>query len=840
MASPSPGNHIRIPLAVLAGLACAWLSLTTLLRPLDRVIYDQFNESSLLQVADDLVIVAIDERSLGALGRWPWRRENHVEVLRRLHRAGAAAIAVDVLFVEPERDYPAVDQLLAQTVQRAGNVVLPVFIGRIGAEGRLREMPPLPDLREAASGLGHVHIEVDGDGVARRVFLRLGVGEPEWPHFSIALMRTLGLPVGSLPGLSDPDVLAAPDARSIIASHENLIRFMGPPGTIPRVSYVDVMRGQVPDAALRDKVVFVGATAAGHVDNITTSLGQIPGVELNANLFHALRSGNLSQPLPATWAALIGLLITAPLLYGLTGLDSRRFLLAVLAGSLGLPMLAYLWFASTGVWLSPAPLVVTLLAAYPLWNWLRLDAAVRFIRRQLASLEARNAALSHHPGFSDVERAADLLLALDCVAGWQWQTSADTAAPAEHAADWAIDTAGASRYFQFAQELRRLRLQWSGDRPLQTAQLERVFPAAPVTAGAPRESDYFDVNLLQLDRAYREAEQIHALIRGTLQQMSAGVILADLSGDILLINAQACEQLQVAPGATDLVAAARLIELADEQDITRKLAALVLQRQNFRSEGHTPSGREILCQGGLIELAKPMLLLVLTDVSELKRNERRNREALNFLSHDLRAPLTSVLALIESARQEPAGERDDTLLNQIEQYVEKNLSYAENFIQLALIEQQRSPDLETCDARSLVDNAAAQLFHSARKRGVALELQYSEEDLWVECSRDLIERALINLVDNALKHSPDGATVTIAVEPTADSVVFRVSDRGPGMPAGMEQRLFASFQQGPGERRGVGLGLHFVSVVARNHGGAASVAPRPGGGSSFSLRIAQA
>lgn len=747
----------RLLLAVLGGVVCAALYYFSGVRPLDRVIYDAFNEAAPLSVASDVVIVGVDESSLAELGRWPWPRENHVELLRRLTSAQTRAVAIDMLFAEPYQDYPEVDDLLAGAMRSHGAVVLPIFIGRAKPGGPLREIGPVPALAEAAAALGHVHIEVDNDGVARGVYLREGVGKPRWKHFALALAQVVGLDIAPLPGVSDSTVLADPQPGAIIRSHANLVPFMGGAGTVAQIPYVDVMKGRVDPEKLRDKIVFVGATAAGHVDNITTSLGQISGVEINANIFQGLRKQAMVQPVSARPIAMGALIGVAIFLFGITRLPPGRLLMAVAATVVGLLLLSFLTLKYLQVWISPAPVLLTLLFAYPLWNWLRLATAMDFIQGQLVELTRENT----ENFLSEEVHTKTTALTLDPV----------------------------------------------------------------------------DQILSQLEAAYSQARHNHELVRGTLEQLSSGVILAELSGKILLINDEAREIV----GSTEfqlLHEALGRIELQGSHGLAELLTALAETGDQFNCEGTVvDSQRDLLVRGAVIGLAQPLLLIGLTDVSALKQSEKRRAEALNFLSHDLRAPLTSVLALVESARDASDVKTDPALLREIEKYIQANLSYAENFIQLARLEQTGPVRVDECDAQSLLDNAVAQLYHFAASRGVTLDYRVTEEELWLNCSRDLVERVLINLLDNAIKHSEEGGKIEIGLAREGDSVLFTVRDYGPGIDPADVQRIFEQFQQGRHARSGAGLGLRFVQAVTEAHGGTINAVNNETGGSSFLLRL---
>lgn len=753
----------RILLAVVGGLVCALMYRANLLQPFDRTVYDFFNEANPLPAAQDVVIVAVDEPSLAELGRWPWPRENHVELLRRLRAADISAVAIDVLFVEPYHDDLQVDVLLADALSTFERSVLPVFIGAGGSAIGLREMKPIASLPDAVSALGHVHIEVDSDGVARKVYLRQGLGSARWPHFGVALAQTLGIDFDPLPGFSDPDVLQSAEPKAIVRSNEVLIPFIGPAGSVEQISYVDVMKGRVPAERLRGKIVFVGATAAGHVDNITTSLGQVPGVEVNVNIFQALRTGQVVEVVSITLVSVFASVLVAVLIFLFARLAPWQWFTSVIGLASVLLLTSFLLLKYCHLWVSPVAIVLSLLLSYPLWNWLRLASAMQVIRGQLARLDSEN-----------------------------------------------------QREFVLGE---------------------------PIDIARARGTDPIGNVLDQVERAQFQAQRNHALVRGTLEQLAAGVVLAELSGRILIANDELIDALgAVAPG-DDIYRVLGLIDLNPPQSPAQLIGELSREQSTFSVEGYVPTTQtDVLLQGGVIDTEQSLLLIVLTDVSELKRSQKQRAEALNFLSHDLRAPLTSVLALIESARDGSGASVSPALLREIQTYIEANLSYAENFIQLAKLEQGAPPRFDDCDAQSLVDNSVAQLFHGAARQGVRFEIEASDEDVWLRCSRDLIERVLINLLDNAVKHSPQGGVVRLelGIEPLAgeqQQVIFSVCDEGPGIDEAIMGRLFEGFSQGEQARTGAGLGLRFVQAVAQSHGGWVRAANRSEGGACFTLAL---
>ncbi|MBE1043153.1 CHASE2 domain-containing protein, partial [Escherichia coli] len=147
----------------------ALLSLSSGL-PLNNLLYDRLRNLAPLAVDPRILVVAIDDRSLESLGRWPWPRSDHAELLDRLAAAGARSVLLDVIFSEPSSN-PDSDRQLARSLCRAGNVLLPLLRESVPRYGEPpREIPPTAPLAGCAAGIGHINVEADSDGTVRSVY----------------------------------------------------------------------------------------------------------------------------------------------------------------------------------------------------------------------------------------------------------------------------------------------------------------------------------------------------------------------------------------------------------------------------------------------------------------------------------------------------------------------------------------------------------------------------------------------------------------------------------------------------------------------------------------------
>jgi CHASE2 domain-containing sensor protein/nitrogen-specific signal transduction histidine kinase len=387
----SRGARELLKMGLILGSLALGVSLSGALERIDHFVWDLAQRQVAPQRPEGVVLVAVDPASLAVLGRWPWPRRVHAQLLDQICRAEPRAVVMNIAFNEVGDD-PAADQVLAQAMQNCGKVVLPMMIERASLDGQLLESPPIGDLAESAAGLGRIGLRPDLDGVTRRVNLWAGVGTPAWP-----LLAQTALQVGGWKAPADAayrpqeESLEPPEDPYGVAHREpRLLRFIGPPGTVPTLSAADLLQSSAPAEALRGKIVLIGATAAGLGDfrhtPVSTDGAMMAGVEVLATTLLNLRDDRFITPLDTSWAlALTLLLALVPLLWS-SGLMPRATLaLNVLwIGAVGaLAMLLPLCF---GLWFAPAGVLVAAVAANPLWSWRRLETARRHLDWQIKQL----------------------------------------------------------------------------------------------------------------------------------------------------------------------------------------------------------------------------------------------------------------------------------------------------------------------------------------------------------------------------------------------------------------------------------------------------------------------
>jgi CHASE2 domain-containing sensor protein len=278
--------------SLLVGVLVSGLGFT---QRLDWVVYDLM--APRVDKATRSLVVAVDEASLAALGRWPWPRDVQARLLERLQAANVSAVGYAVLFSEPSAD-PRQEARLAHALQALPATVLAVApVMRPpspgSAAGGVAELRPLDMLVDAAR-LGHVDMEVDADGAVRRLYLRGGVANPRYPALSAALLDS-PLPPGRL---SDRQPDASQQGSWVRDDEVMLPRMLRP---VPVWSFIDALSSPAFLAAARDRVVWVGVTAAGlgpeMVSPLFDSRSPMPAVLLHAQAYEALAAGAQIVPL---------------------------------------------------------------------------------------------------------------------------------------------------------------------------------------------------------------------------------------------------------------------------------------------------------------------------------------------------------------------------------------------------------------------------------------------------------------------------------------------------------------------------------------------------------------
>jgi signal transduction histidine kinase len=251
--------------------------------------------------------------------------------------------------------------------------------------------------------------------------------------------------------------------------------------------------------------------------------------------------------------------------------------------------------------------------------------------------------------------------------------------------------------------------------------------------------------------------------------------------------------------------------------------------------------------GQLTQAFAAMLTTLRKQWDALRRLDHFRREAVSNLSHDLRSPLTATTACLEMLESRWAGDparADDQRLAEVALRNTRNASrLVQSLGDLAMLDEpsfQLRP--EVVDLHELLADIALRFTERATQQGVVLEALHGDQPAAAVVDIELLERAVANLVDNALKFCGAGTRITLAAQSAGHQVQLSVSDTGPGIPATDLPNLFDRFYQSrhsvapaTGEG-GKGLGLAIVKRIAELHGGSVDVLSQVGQGTRVTLR----
>jgi signal transduction histidine kinase len=229
--------------------------------------------------------------------------------------------------------------------------------------------------------------------------------------------------------------------------------------------------------------------------------------------------------------------------------------------------------------------------------------------------------------------------------------------------------------------------------------------------------------------------------------------------------------------------------------------------------------------------------------SETEQMMQAQREFVADASHELRTPLTSILANLEllqdSLREaERRGEEDEMVASALRS--SKRMSrLVSDLLLLARADAGRTGSRHECDLAEVAAAAVSEVRPVASGRHLTIA---GDGPVPVEGNPDELHRLALNLLDNGVRHTPEGTEIKVSVERRNGDAVLEVSDDGPGLPAGMEEQVFSRFVRGNGPadlapNSGTGLGLAIVKAVALSHGGDVDAGSSSAGGARFTVRL---
>jgi two-component system, OmpR family, sensor kinase len=246
--------------------------------------------------------------------------------------------------------------------------------------------------------------------------------------------------------------------------------------------------------------------------------------------------------------------------------------------------------------------------------------------------------------------------------------------------------------------------------------------------------------------------------------------------------------------------------------------------------------------GELARTLEQMLRSLDAARAEREAAMKKQREFVADASHELRTPLTSILAnleLLQASLSEPGQDDEQAMIDSALRSSQRMTRLVGDLLLLARADAGKVGAHRRCDLAEMAGDAAVEAAPLMGDRELVVE---NERALWLQGNPDELHRMILNLLDNAARHTPPTATVELRLRAEDGAVIVEVDDDGPGIAAGLRTQIFDRFVHGDGPADtatgpGSGLGLAIVQAVAASHGGTAEVEESSRGGALFRVRI---
>jgi two-component system sensor histidine kinase SenX3 len=349
-------------------------------------------------------------------------------------------------------------------------------------------------------------------------------------------------------------------------------------------------------------------------------------------------------------------------------------------------------------------------------------------------------------------------------------------------------------------------------------------------------NDPVDEHHRLLQDATRQTSEASArvdLLQLSLDALTSGVVVTDGDGQVLVKNRQA-------GAVTDRPHEQSLVEAA----LTELLAsALQGDRVERELEVFGPPSRMLFVHAVPITADGQMIgaLAVIEDVSEHHRIDKTRRDFVANLSHELRTPVGAVSLLGEMLVDEPDSAVRKQLTDRLLIEVDRMSVTIDDLLELSRIESTTQSYDEPIHMQTVVDEALERTRVAAEMAEIEVGSIGPNEPIMTSGNRDQLVTALVNLVENAIKYSSAGDSISVRSRADNDEITLVVQDSGRGIPARDLDRIFERFYRVDRAREsttgGTGIGLSIVRHVAMNHGGTVVVTSFEGDGSTFTMTL---
>ena len=348
-----------------------------------------------------------------------------------------------------------------------------------------------------------------------------------------------------------------------------------------------------------------------------------------------------------------------------------------------------------------------------------------------------------------------------------------------------------------------------------------------------------------LYNTFDELEYKNLQLRSILKSISNGILAIDIEGNILLINDEAKKMINC---PKEVMVEGRNISFAIRNELILKQIMMFMgSKENEKTVVNLDDGRFLRIKLDPVYLQNNKSIVIgsivnIEDISERVRAENMRKDFVANVSHELKTPLTSISGFAETLKLNENIDKEtrNRFLTIIDGEANRLRRLIEDILTLSFIENDKKEEKEAINLYSVYRRVEDMLMISARTKNISLNCN-ADETIKIAANADYVKQIILNLVDNAIKYTPENGDVNVKIFADKDDAVIKVSDTGMGIPKEDQARIFERFYRVDKARSreigGTGLGLAITKHIAMNLGGTISVESELEKGSTFTVRI---
>lgn len=348
-----------------------------------------------------------------------------------------------------------------------------------------------------------------------------------------------------------------------------------------------------------------------------------------------------------------------------------------------------------------------------------------------------------------------------------------------------------------------------------------------------------------LYNTFDELEYKNLQLRSILKSISNGILAIDIEGNILLINDEAKKMINC---PKEVMVEGRNISFAIRNNLILKQIMMFMgSKVNEKTIINMEDGRFLRIKLDPVYLQNNKSIVIgsivnIEDISERVRAENMRKDFVANVSHELKTPLTSISGFAETLKLNENIDKEtrNRFLTIIDGEANRLRRLIEDILTLSFIENDKKEEKEAINLYSVYRRVEDMLMISARTKNISLNCN-ADETIKIAANADYVKQIILNLVDNAIKYTPENGDVNVKIFADKDDAVIKVSDTGMGIPKEDQARIFERFYRVDKARSreigGTGLGLAITKHIAMNLGGTISVESELEKGSTFTVRI---